>query len=135
MKTITKKEAMYQRIKKHGDNLNVIFHTEIDPIKLCKRLRQLENTAHYYAEAYCNGEINEAEFDAKSADCLKLVRKVLNIKNVHPMSPDDSWPVVFNSDARGYALKIHDSYVREHSLDIYKDWGGYGILAPDLTND
>ena len=49
------------------------------------------------------------------------------------MCPDDYYPLFVNGDARGYALKIMDSYVMERRLDIYKDWGGYGIIAPDLT--
>lgn len=42
-------------------------------------------------------------------------------------------PIFVNCDPRGYALKIPNEYVRGHELDIHKDWGGYGIIAPDLT--
>lgn len=41
-------------------------------------------------------------------------------------------PVFLNRDPRGYSLKIPDEYVSEHELDIHRDWGGYGILAPDF---
>jgi hypothetical protein len=44
-------------------------------------------------------------------------------------------PVFVNGDPRGYALKIQDEYVSENSLDIHRDMGGYGILAPDLSDD
>lgn len=46
---------------------------------------------------------------------------------------DKGVKVFLNGDARGYALKIHDSYVKEHNLKIHTDWGGYGIIAPDLS--
>lgn len=42
-------------------------------------------------------------------------------------------PVFLNQDPRGYALKIKDNYVRLHGLNIYKDWGGYGIIAPEIN--
>jgi hypothetical protein len=41
--------------------------------------------------------------------------------------------VFVNQDPRGYALKIDDEYMRAHSLDLERDGGEYGILAPDLT--
>ncbi len=40
--------------------------------------------------------------------------------------------VFLNRDPRGYALKINDEEVRARSLDIATDWGGYGLIAPDL---
>jgi len=47
------------------------------------------------------------------------------------MAEDGMIPVFFNSDPRGYALKIKDDYTRD--ITIYRDWGGYGILAPDFS--
>ena len=41
-------------------------------------------------------------------------------------------PVFVNGDPRGYALKIDDSYVKKFNLKIERDWGGYGIIAPDF---
>jgi len=41
-------------------------------------------------------------------------------------------PVVINRDPRGYALKIEDEWFKDHDVRIHKDWGGYGILAPDF---
>ena len=40
--THTAKKEMYQDIKKHGEQLNTIFNTGIEPIALCKKLRRLE---------------------------------------------------------------------------------------------
>lgn len=124
-----KKAAMYERIKTHGENLNRIFFTMYEPIALCKRLRRIESKLHRLAEQYCNGEIHETEMDAHSDAIMLRVRDILHIGS--PTTPD----VFFNQDPRGYALKIDDSYVREHNLTIYRDFGGYGIIAPDLTEE
>jgi hypothetical protein len=34
MNTVTKKQKMYQNILAHGNNLNAIFNTGIEPIEL-----------------------------------------------------------------------------------------------------
>ena len=121
----TKKERMYQRIQKHGEQLNAIFKTPYEPIELCKKLRRLETKQHGAGVDYCNGVINEYQFDKVKADTMKKLVKLLG----------DSVPVMINGDPRGYALKIDDQIVRDMGLDITTDWGGYGILAPDLTED
>lgn len=41
-------------------------------------------------------------------------------------------PVFLNRDPRGYALKIDDEWMRKHDAKLYRDWGGYGIIAPDI---
>ncbi len=44
-------------------------------------------------------------------------------------------PIFFNRDPRGYALKIKSEWMHAHpELPLHRDWGGYGILAPDLTD-
>ena len=132
---MNKKEQMYQEIEKHGENLNRIFKTSKGNIALCKSLRRLEAKAHKLATDYCNGEngVNSDNWEALTTPILKKVCKLLNVKPSVNMCPDDSYPIKLNGDARGYALKIEDSYVREHCLKIYRDMGGYGILAPDLS--
>lgn len=52
-------------------------------------------------------------------------------------------PVFINRDPRGYALKIDDEWIRQqradhrtvHMAGIHQDWGGYGILAPEIGKD
>lgn len=53
-------------------------------------------------------------------------------------------PVFLNRDPRGYALKIDDQWIRDRATRIstngetyplHTDWGGYGIIAPDLSED
>lgn len=45
-------------------------------------------------------------------------------------------PVFLNGDPRGYALKIEDNWMRARpELRLHSDWGGYGILAPEIGKD
>jgi hypothetical protein len=77
------------------------------------------------AENYCNGIIDEEFNDRQEGSIMKSLDKVLNYTK-------QGIPVIFNGDPRGYALKIEDDYVREHNLEIHRDWGGYGIIAPEF---
>jgi len=139
----SKRERMYQAIETHGANLNVIFKTNLDNITLCKKLFRLEKKVHHVTTCLCNTntldrlELNRfTGYDVKQATeeerdiffdkILKSLDKILNFKR-------NGVPVFINHDPRGYALKIKDGYVTEHNLKIYKDWGGYGILAPDFN--
>lgn len=122
---MNKKERMYQQIEKHGNDLNKIFGLNEDPIKLAKKLHALEVKAHKLAEDYCNGIVTTEDWEGLTEVILEKLYKALNCKG-------EDIPVFVNGDARGYALKIDDEYVRANELKIYKDWGGYGILAPDF---
>lgn len=127
---MNKKERMYEQIRNHGENLNRIFGLNEDPVKLAKKLHSLEVKAHKLATDYCNGEngVTTENWDDKCFPILLAVNKILDykIKNI---------PVFINGDARGYALKIKDKYTSEHNLQIHKDWGGYGILAPEFDGN
>ena len=120
-----KKQKMYQQIESHGDNLKVIFSLsdDTDSIKLCKKLFRLENKAHRLAEDDYNGINVNAEVEK----VLKSVSKILNLKNIN------DFKIFFNNDPRGYALKIDDEFVSKNKLEIHRDWGGNGILAPDFS--
>lgn len=121
--TQTQKQTMYQQIEQHGNNLNTIFNTGIEPVKLCKKLRTLELKASKVATDWCNGIIDTENIEDYTAPILAAVGKILGT----------NYPVQFNGDARGYSLKISDKIVRENNLRIYTDWGGYGIICPDFT--
>lgn len=125
--TQTKREKMLAEIEKHGENLNRIFNTGMDNYLLCSKMRRFEIEAHRLAEHYCNGTggVTTDNWGEKTERILKQVRKVLNCT--------DNYPIFVNGDARGYALKIDDEYVRKTNMVIYKDWGGYGIIAPDFS--
>ena len=119
-----KKEILYSRITKHGQDLKAVFNLDqdIDPVKLCKRLFRLENKAHKLAVDFCNGVIDQLEWDKKADQILTKVETILKNKKV----------LFCNGDARGYALKIDDEYIRNNNFNIHRDWGGYGIIAPDF---
>tara|TARA_R100000152_G_scaffold14489_1_gene6585 strand:- start:4 stop:387 length:384 start_codon:yes stop_codon:yes gene_type:complete len=120
----TKKELLYSRITEHGQDLKRVFNLDptTDPVKLCKKLLRLENKAHRLATDYCNGDVDQIEFDTKGNKILKKVETILK----------DKKHLLLNGDARGYALKIKDDFLRINNLSIYRDWGGYGIIAPDF---
>ncbi len=137
--TTKQKNTMYAEIERHGANLNAIFNTGLDNTLLSKRLRTLERKLSIIAEWYCNGEmgVTTDNINEKIEPLMNQVYKVLNNGIYNDDRPHQKKiPVFFNSDCRGYALKINDSYVRlleQTGKNIYKDWGGYGIIAPDFT--
>lgn len=123
--TTEQKKRMYQQIEKHGENLKKIFKLEGDPIALCKKVHRIEAKAHQLATDYCNGTITSEQWEGASEGILERLDKILNFINQHI-------PVFVNGDCRGYALKIKDEYILKHNLTIYRDMGGYGIIAPDF---
>ena len=54
----------------------------------------------------------------------KILSKVANILNTNTFN------MFFNTDARGYSLKFFENFSKDKP--IHKDWGGYGIIAPDF---
>jgi len=115
--------------KRHGKNLLRIYPeaTEQDPIKLCKKLRRLEVKANQLATDHCNGlHQNEVVYYRAQERILDQVIKIL--LPIHA----DSIPF-FNGDPIGYALKIEDKYVRDNNIAIERDWGGYGLIAPEIN--
>ena len=121
----TKPESMIQDLKEHGHRINAIFGTDHDPIELCKKLRRLENKQNRANENYCNLADYGEQWEAETEKTKKALIKLLG----------DSIPVYINGDPRGYALKIEDKIVRDNNLRIHTDMGGYGILAPDFSNE
>ena len=118
------KESQRKAIEKHGKNLNAIFNTKLDNITLCKKLRRLELKAERAAENLCNGtELEESE--AKIESVKKSLTKIIGTEH--------GLRVFINRDPRGYALKIDDEDMREKALSLHMDFGGYGILAPEIN--
>jgi len=134
----TKKQRQAEQIKAHGENLLAIFPnaTERDPIALCKKLRRMEAKAQAIALRLCNGPEYPGgydEVDALTGAILEKVNAILGNTGKNPV------PVFVNRDPRGYALKISSewtfAYCQQTGRRIYSDWGGYGILAPEITGD
>jgi len=111
-------------VMKQGQVLNKIFETGIDDDILIIKVVVLERQAHDLAERFCNGTIDQDRYEYLKNHILTKLDQVLNFK-------EKNIPVFLNGDPRGYALKIDHEYVREHDLSIHRDWGGYGILAPE----
>ena len=79
---MNKKEILYSRITKHGQDLKAVFNLDrdIDPVKLCKRLLRLETKAHKLAVDFCNGVIDQLEWDKKADQILTKVEAILKNK-------------------------------------------------------
>jgi len=139
---MNKREQMLAAINQHGENLNAIFSTQFDNVTLCRKLFRLElkanraatnllntNTLHLHElnkyTGYDVEQTTEEQQEVFFNDILNKVDKIINFraKNI---------PVYINYDARGYTLKIKSNFVK--NLNIYTDFGGCGILAPDFNN-
>lgn len=118
-----------EAIERHGRNVLAIFPsaTEQDPVALCKKLRRLETAAHNAAVRWLSVPDTRGEADAVFARVEAQVTALLACGE-----GTDTPRVFVNRDPRGYALKIEDEYVRANGLQIHRDWGGYGILAPEI---
>lgn len=123
-----------QAIIRHGETLKAIF--KLPPttnlVELCKQLRRLETKAHKAAEDWCNGDIDQGQSDAIDARTLANLHKILGPESL-------KLPIFINHDPRGYALKLADDWTRfyntTHEPRLYQDWGGYGILAPEIGKE
>jgi hypothetical protein len=119
-----------EAVRKHGEQLLVIFPqaTERDPLALCRKLRRIEAVAHKLAEDCCNWlSMESEEYEERHTKILNRLVDVLGSVS----SPE----VFINLDPRGYALKIDDEIMRAGKFKLHTDWGGYGIIAPDLTTN
>lgn len=118
------KDRMIDRIREHGENLKRIYPgIDLLPVTLCKKLRRLEAKAHTLAEECCDWRsVDDTRTTMVEWGILKKVKGILG-----PVGPE----IFLNYDPRGYALKICSEDAQ--NLKIYKDWGGYGIIAPDFT--
>jgi len=125
---MNKKQKMYQQIEEHGKNLLVIFPDAAvrDPVALCKKLRALEHKMTRANENYCNGVVGYHGHDYIHQRTLKSLTKILNPGDV---------TLYINGDPRGYALKVDDKWMRGNNAVLERDWGGYGILAPEFTGE
>ena len=128
-----------EAVTRHGETLKAIFNLpQADALKLCKQLRRIEVAQHRIAEQACNGEIwndeaGDDEREEHEARVLARLDKILNFKA-------QGVPIFLNGDPRGYALKIKEEWMRvgnngtrNGATRLDTDWGGYGLIAPDLT--
>jgi hypothetical protein len=92
------------------------------------KLRNIEFRASRDSEKYCNGGIDTNQFGERAEGYKEEVQALFN-GNLKGLK--------INSDCRGYALKIHDETMANEYKEIRlnKDWGGYGLLAPEITGN
>lgn len=120
-------------IIKHGEQLNAIFHTGLDPLTLCKKLRRIEGTAQKLAEDACNYlSMGSKEYQTRWGVIQSRLFAVLQVDNPKNRLQHS---IHINMDPRGYALKIDNEYMRAHNIQLYRDWGGFGILAPEFDKN
>ena len=120
---MNKKDKMYQKIDKHGQRLNNLFSTGVNNVALCKKLFRLENRVHRLAEDYCNGRINHEQYEETSDILLEEVALTLGT---------DESNIFINGDPRGYAIKFTTEFTNNNIKNMWRDMGGYGIVAPDF---
>jgi len=111
---------------RHNEILKNMGAVGTDPLRA---LRIVELRANTTNEQWCNGLISEQECDAKFVEYERSVKRIFGGK-----LPEG---FMFNHDPRGYALKLDDNYVRnapDPIKNIHRDWGGYGILAPETQS-
>jgi len=92
------------------------------PFDIYEKLCRIENKANRTATKDCNGELSEEQVIKADELTRKAVTKLL--PNLNPQD----WFI--NGDPRGYTLKIREEKAQE--LNMWTDWGGYGILAPEF---
>lgn len=126
-------------VTRHGQTLLRAFPnaTEQDPVNLCRKLRRIETAISNWTVKNCNEGVPDAVLDAETDKAEAKVRALLGITEQQASETG----LFVNRDPRGYALKLDDAWVkgynstqyREGGLPLHTDFGGYGILAPDLT--
>jgi len=116
---MNKKQQQRQNILNHGFDLQRIYpeSKKYGPVELCKKLHRLEARAGRMTEEMCCVDVDHHK---------ALNRIESRAKEILGAGPD----IFVNTDPRGYALKIRTQDAK--NLDIYKDWGGYGIICPEF---
>lgn len=101
-------------------------------LALWRKLRRIENKAHAAATAQCNGaEYGGQPFreEGEWEDfCTRLTGEVAKACGGDPPAG-----FFFNTDPRGYALKIDKDKGGRIPAGLVTDWGGYGCLAAEIN--
>ena len=126
------KKEIEARCLRHAAALAELFpNATKSGLDLCRALRRIEARTSRAATDYCNGDMDADGWEESKDGTVDVVTSLLN------PSIELANAIFINGDPRGCALKLHDHFVRIHNrtatTPIHTDWGGYGILAPDLT--
>lgn len=129
---MNQKERRKIQLERHYESLSKLAQMcgakNTDGKKLSVKLLKLEHEANKIAVDYCNGEngVTTDNIDEKFAPIEQQVQALFN---------NNLKGFFTNGDARGYTLKIKDDVLKANysETNLYTDWGGYGILAPEIT--
>ena len=96
-------------------------------LEVYKKLHRIEARLNRIFTNECNGlsVLTEEQEEKRDAIILNKVKSLL----------PGCKTIFLNGDPRGYALKITTEEARElrdKGINIYTDFGGYGILAPEF---
>jgi len=110
----------------HLENLTKLFSClPAETNRIFGQLRRAECKLNRLYNTACERNLTEDE-EANIQHIIQNVKTITNnVKGLY-----------FNSDPRGYAIKIDDKINRQlryKNINLYSDWGGYGILAPDFN--
>jgi hypothetical protein len=121
---------MYNNISSHGEDLRIIFSfsPQSDMVSICKKLFSLEYKGNKIMVDFCNGLIDSNTIDYATEKIFNTLLFILHLSHSSPLAKS----IIINRDPRGYCLKIASSYIHANNLKIYRDFGGYGIIAPDF---
>lgn len=149
MEKLTKKERRKMDLDRHYAALVRLAEAcgvkKADGKKLSVALLKIEREAHQAATAYCNGETyREFNFNADENAWDNFTEGIE--KRVQALFSGKLPYFFVNGDARGYALKLDneqqagiksDGKAQEfiRTIGLQTDWGGYGLLAPEITGD
>lgn len=145
MPTLNKRERKAQQLLAHYERCEALArylgHPNPDGKKISVALFKLERRASRAATAQCNGEAYEGEPYREDEQWEHFKRAIAH--QVCSVFVSDTVPTIpgffVNGDPRGYALKIDNENPEGKALiDAVKlrtDWGGYGILSPEITGD
>lgn len=128
---MNKKEKRMENLKRHYatlEKLSEFLGKKQDGKKLSLKLWALEKRGNRAATDYCNGEMgmNSTKWEFEKKHLITEVEKAFGAPVVG---------LIINGDARGHTLKIDDEKVRNFypsEIGLYRDWGGYGILSPEI---
>lgn len=121
---------------------------QVNGKKISVALWNLERNCYSAATAFCNGERVNVTLFLKMpesldfhADSEKAWDRVCSAARdqIRYILGDIPAGFFVNSDARGHALKIDGETPEGKALialcDLRTDWGGNGLLSPDITGD
>lgn len=125
---MTKLELRHKELAAHYKALESLAKkcgVKVDGKKLSVKLLHLEHEAHRNATDYCNGDMEGDMYE----DLAKMIEDAVLVLFDFKLNG-----FFINGDPHGYSLKIKDDILKAEYADcgLHRDWGGYGLLAPEI---